>query len=116
PLKLAFGSCRVAVPNEPPYTLTHAEDAEHGFEIDALVALAARLREKPSHEWPHALIMMGDQIYADEVAPSVRAFIRSRRDTREPPGEDLADFEEFTRLYRASWSQPHIRWLLSTIP
>ena len=35
---------------------------------------------------------------------------------REPPGEEIADFEEYTRLYRESWSDPDIRWLLSTVP
>ena len=34
----------------------------------------------------------------------------------EPPGEQIADFEEYTRLYRESWSEPDIRWLLSTVP
>ena len=33
-----------------------------------------------------------------------------------PPGEQIADFEEYTRLYRESWSEPDIRWLLSTVP
>jgi hypothetical protein len=28
----------------------------------------------------------------------------------------VADFEEYTRLYRESWSEPTIRWLLSTVP
>lgn len=116
PLRIVFGSCRVAVPHEPPYTLTHAQNEEHGFEGDALRALAFRVRGQPVEAWPHALIMMGDQIYADEVSPTVQEFIRLRRDTREPPGEELADFEEYTRLYRDSWGQPDIRWLLSTIP
>ena len=40
----------------------------------------------------------------------------ARRDTSEPPGEQVADFEEYTRLYRESWSDPDIRWLLSTVP
>ena len=35
---------------------------------------------------------------------------------RQPPGEQIADFEEYTRLYRESWSDPDIRWLLSTVP
>ncbi|HET6632304.1 MAG TPA: alkaline phosphatase D family protein [Rhodanobacteraceae bacterium] len=116
PLRIAFGSCRVAMPNEPPYTLTHAENPEHGFETDALCALALRMRGQPAEDWPHQLIMIGDQIYADDVSPAVRDFIHSRRDTSEAPGEELADFEEFTRLYRDSWGQPDIRWLLSTIP
>ena len=45
-----------------------------------------------------------------------RDFIRARRDPEVPPGETVADFEEYTRLYRESWSEPHIRWLLSTVP
>jgi phosphodiesterase/alkaline phosphatase D-like protein len=28
----------------------------------------------------------------------------------------VADFEEYTRLYRESWTEPATRWLLSTIP
>ena len=28
----------------------------------------------------------------------------------------MADFEEYTRLYREAWSDPDIRWLLSTVP
>ena len=68
----------------------------------------------PSH-WPRALLMLGDQVYADEVSPETLAFIRKRRDVRKPPGEEVADFEEYTRLYRESWEDPHIRWLLSTV-
>ena len=48
--------------------------------------------------------------------PAVREFIRARRDPEVPPGETVANFEEYTRLYRESWSEPHIRWLLSTVP
>ena len=50
------------------------------------------------------------------IGPETRAFIRSRRSTSEPPGEAVADFEEYTRLYQESWSEPTIRWLLSTLP
>jgi hypothetical protein len=67
-------------------------------------------------EWPDALLLLGDQVYADEVSPATAEFIESRRDLREPPGEEIADFEEYTRLYRESWSDPDIRWLLSTVP
>ena len=67
-------------------------------------------------EWPDAVLLLGDQVYADEVSPATLDFIRSRRDTEQPPGEQIADFEEYTRLYRESWSDPDIRWLLSTVP
>ena len=72
------------------------------------------LEADPAH-WPQVLLMLGDQVYADEVSPETLAFIRKRRDIREPPGEEVADFEEYTRLYRESWEDPHIRWLLSTV-
>src|SRR4051794_20689912 len=38
-VKIAFGSCRVAAPSEPPYTLTRDEH-ESGYEFDALRVLA----------------------------------------------------------------------------
>jgi PhoD-like phosphatase len=61
------------------------------------------------------LLMIGDQVYADEVPPATRSFIDARRDVSEPPGERVVDFEEYTRLYRESWADPPIRWLLSTV-
>ena len=114
-LEIAFGSCRVAVPHVPPYTLTKDEDPEHGREIDALYALARRMRSAPRSKWPLVLLNIGDQVYVDEDAPQTRAFIRSRRDVSRPPGEEVLDFEEYTRLYWESWGEPEIRWLLSTI-
>jgi hypothetical protein len=113
-LKLVFGSCRVAVPHEPPYSLTKDED-ERGREIDALYALAVRMRERSRDEWPQLLLCIGDQVYVDEDAPRTREFIRARRDTSKPPHEEVADFEEYTRLYWESWGDPTLRWLFSTL-
>ena len=28
----------------------------------------------------------------------------------------MADFEEYTRLYREAWADPVVRWVLSTVP
>src|SRR4051812_40564273 len=112
--RLVFGSCRVGAPERPPYTLATREHSE-GFEIDALWALSRRL-QAGQEPWPDCLLMLGDQVYADEVSPETAAFIRARRDVSRPPGEEVADFEEYTRLYRESWSDPDIRWLLSTVP
>jgi hypothetical protein len=114
PLEVVFGSCRVAVPHEPPYSLTKDEDGR-GREIDALHTLALRMRDEPRERWPDVLVMIGDQVYADEVSPETREFIEARRDTSEPPGDQVLDYEEYTRLYRESWSDPAIRWLLSTV-
>ena len=74
------------------------------------------MQDQDPSEWPEALILLGDQVYADEVSPDVREFIRSRRDPEVPPGETVADFEEYTRLYWESWGEPYMRWLLSTVP
>jgi PhoD-like phosphatase len=115
-LALTFGSCRVSVPHEPPYTLEKSDEDRHGHGQDALYALALRMRRQSREEWPDALLLLGDQVYADEVSTGTREFIRSRRDTSRPPGEEVANFEEYTRLYWDSWKEPVIRWLLSTVP
>ena len=114
-LRIAFGSCRVAAPHEAPWVLERREDTE-GRGVDALAALALRMSRQAPGEWPSLLLMIGDQVYADDASPQTRAFIRARRSTDAPPGEEVADFEEYTRLYRESWSDPLIRWLLSTVP
>jgi hypothetical protein len=113
-LQVVFGSCRLAAPHAPPYSLRKDEDPR-GREIDALHTLAQSMRNRPREEWPDVLLMLGDQVYADEVSPTARAFLESRRDPSEPPGERVLDFEEYTALYRESWSDPTIRWLLSTL-
>jgi hypothetical protein len=113
-LRIVFGSCRVAVPHHEPYTLSRDDDAR-GREVDALYALALRMMREPRERWPSLLLSIGDQIYVDEEAPQTRAFIRSRRDTRYPPGEEVLDFEEYTRLYLESWSEPVIRWLFANV-
>jgi hypothetical protein len=115
PVQLAFGSCRVCAPHERPFSLRKDRHPE-GREVDALRVLADRMRGRDPAEWPHALVLLGDQVYADEVSPGVREHIRAHRDPEVPPGETVANFEEYTLLYRESWSEPHIRWLLSTVP
>jgi len=114
PLDVCFGSCRVAVPHEPPYTLSKDED-EKGHELDALHVLAEQMSRRERDEWPELLFLLGDQIYVDEGSPRTHEKIRARRDTSEPPGEEILDFEEYTWLYEESWSEPLIRWLFSTV-
>jgi hypothetical protein len=114
PLRLVLGSCRVAAPHAPPWTVPTGDGT--GVGRDALRAYALRLRDAAADAWPALLLLMGDQVYADATPPGVRAFIRGRRDPRRPPGLDVADFEEYTRLYRESWADPPVRWLLSTVP
>jgi hypothetical protein len=114
-IKLVFGSCRITAPHEPPYTLSYTDDAR-GLGVDALYAMAMRLCDEPPEKLPHALVLLGDQVYAHKPPYDTLDFIRSRRDTSQPPGEEVTDFEEYARLYKDSWGDPAIRWLLSTVP
>lgn len=115
PVRLVFGSCRVTAPQEKPYTLSPGEDPR-GLGTDALHALALRMAETPPDTWPDALLLLGDQVYADHVSPATAARIRAHRDVTVPPGEEIADFTEYAWLYQEAWSQREIRWLLSTVP
>jgi PhoD-like phosphatase len=115
PLRVSFGSCRVALPMEPPYVYPK-DHHDEGAEVDALHVYAHELIRDPDKRWPDLLLMLGDQVYVDEGSPETREFIRSRRDVSEPPGEEVLDFEEYTRLYHESWREPYVRWLFSTVP
>ena len=112
--RLVFGSCRVGDPQPTKLGGEWPDEVKtHG--IDALWTYSKQL-QRGEMEWPDAVLLLGDQVYADEVSPETLEFIEQRRGTDRPPGEQIADFEEYTRLYRESWSEPDIRWLLSTVP
>jgi PhoD-like phosphatase len=114
PLDICFGSCRVALPHEEPYTKSKDQD-EDGHELDALWVLARQMVRDDRDNWPELLFLLGDQVYVDEGSPETRKRIRAKRDTSQPPGEEVIDFEEYTWLYRESWQDPLIRWLFSTV-
>ncbi|MER5433393.1 alkaline phosphatase D family protein [Streptomyces sp. NPDC002588] len=106
-VRVAFGSCRWAAP---------PAGAHDPVGPDALDSLAARIAADPDAERPDVLLLLGDQVYADEVSDAVRERIRARRGLDDPPGAEVADFEEYTWLYYESWLDPEVRWLLSTVP
>jgi PhoD-like phosphatase len=119
--RLVFGSCRIGAPHRPPYTENPA-DHPLGFGVDALWAYSRRLQNS-REEWPDCLLLLGDQVYADEVSPDTLTVVdqrvrdaERRGDMSSPPPDQVANFEEYTRLHRESWSDPDIRWLLSTVP
>jgi hypothetical protein len=115
PLDLAFGSCRTDRPHERPWTLT-AEQHPDGVGVDALHALSLAL-QAGTRDLPDLLLMLGDQVYADEgLSPRVLQRQVARRGPDSEPQAEIADFEEYTWLYRDSWSDPEVRWLLSTVP
>ncbi|MEU9291379.1 alkaline phosphatase D family protein [Streptomyces sp. NPDC048275] len=107
PVRIAFGSCRWAAP---------PAGEKDPVGPDALDTLAARIAGAPDGERPDVLLLLGDQVYADEVSDATRAWIAARRGLADPPGHQVADYEEYTRLYYESWLDPEIRWLLSTVP
>ena len=109
PFRLAFGSCRYASPRT-------VEDSE-GIPPDALDLYAQKIAGQPEDRWPDALVLLGDQVYADELTERTKSLLRRLRDRHaEAPEDEVADFEEYTRLYYESWQDPQVRWLFSTIP
>lgn len=105
PVRLLFGSCREA----NPYT----RDASYPPDVlDSYAAQLAR-REVP---WPDYLVLLGDQVYADQISPRTQRFPRRRRRDRPGPVRQVTDFVEYAALYQESWSDPELRWMLSTVP
>ncbi|MGY0023688.1 alkaline phosphatase D family protein [Streptomyces sp. cg35] len=107
PVRVTFGSCRWAAP---------PADEHDPVGPDALDTLAARLAADPAAERPDVLVLLGDQVYADETSPATQAWLARRRDLTDDPGTQVADYQEYTHLYYESWLDPEIRWLLSTVP
>ena len=106
PVRIVFGSCRESTP-------MHVQ----GLEPDALDAYATRLaRSDAAH--PDLLMLLGDQVYADVTSKSTRAWLKRHRHERyraDRPPTQVVTFAEYARLYRESWSDPDVRWLLSTV-
>ncbi|SFR23809.1 PhoD-like phosphatase [Lentzea waywayandensis] len=100
--RIAFGSCRAA-PTQP-------------VGPDALDAFAQRLMETSEDEWPQALVLLGDQVYADEPTEATKQWLRDRRQGTEEPDGEVVHFGEYARLYHETWGDPEIRWLLSVVP
>ena len=114
-LDLVFGSCRTDRPHEQPWTLP-IEQHPDGVGVDALHALSLAL-QAGERALPDLMLMLGDQVYADEgMSPRVRERQVARRGPDSEPRTEVADFEEYTWLYQDSWSDPDVRWLLSTVP
>ncbi|MDP9397991.1 MAG: alkaline phosphatase family protein [Actinomycetota bacterium] len=107
--RLAFGSCRLTLPAQdvnPP-----------GHGVDVLRAVAERGARDPA-SLPDLLLLLGDQIYADEISEDLRPLVHvpDGRSDPAPPDGSVADFEEYARLYGVAWGERWTRWLLSTVP
>jgi hypothetical protein len=119
-LRILFGSCRAAAPHEEPWTLELELD-ERGRGVDAMRERGLAMLSQPAHEWPDLLVLLGDQVYADDSSPATRARIADRRahladSDLTPAFEEVADFEEYTWLYHESWTPEVERWMLSVVP
>ncbi|MGN9808446.1 alkaline phosphatase D family protein [Micromonospora sp. BQ11] len=108
PVRLVFGSCRE--------TTQHATARK--LPPDALDAYARRLIAAPDPaDLPDLLVLLGDQVYADETSPTVKRLLkRRRRRPKDAPSDQVVSFDEYTKLYLESWRDPEIRWLFSTVP
>ena len=109
-LRLTFGSCRRVAPFDA------AGLKEYG--ADALVALAQQMAVEDTASWPHVLLLVGDQIYADEPSAAMRRRLSAAHEGSDwnDVREEAQNFEEYTWLYEESWTVPEVRWLLSTVP
>ena len=108
PVRVVFCSCRRAKPDDPRSAAAVGPDA--------LDLYAVRMATMAPRDWPDALLLLGDQVYADDPTPQTRRWMDSRRDTTVPPGYEMADFTEYVALYLESWTDPQLRWLMSTVP
>ena len=114
-LTLLFGSCRCSAPHEPPFTHMRWWHPE-GRGIDALRTYGLRMLDQPPALWPDAIVMLGDQLYADQPPPEVAKVVAPERVHPDGPVDVLEDFGEYTVGYRDAWTYPVVRWFLSNVP
>ncbi|MGA9872310.1 MAG: alkaline phosphatase D family protein [Rhodococcus sp. (in: high G+C Gram-positive bacteria)] len=116
PVTLAFGSCRRGD--------NYSEESVKRIGSDALAGLGTRMLAQDPGEWPQALLLLGDQVYADDPSPEIIDKLRARRAAGDGPesarGTDaeneICDFEEYSWLYRESWGAEPVRTLLASVP
>lgn len=116
PVTLAFGSCRRGD--------DYSAESLHRIGADALAGLGAALAEQDPSRWPQALLLLGDQVYADDPSPAIVERIQARRRSgagpTSPLGTDaeneICDFEEYSWLYHESWGLEPVRTLLAGVP
>src|SRR5690242_16486520 len=86
PVRLAYGSCRIAelpVPRHlgsPQRQRRRAEEDEKQHGPDAMVAYALDLKVAPLEQRPDLMLLIGDQVYADNPGPATRKLIEQSRD------------------------------------
>ncbi|GAB2515509.1 DUF7800 domain-containing protein [Nocardiopsis aegyptia] len=110
PTRLLYGSCRTPTGDAPEGVVRYGPDM--------LRATARRLVGEPV-DGNLLLLLIGDQVYADEVQEPMRAFLSQARSAAPDDGapeDEVVHYDEYAELYRQAWSDPQVRWLLSTVP
>jgi hypothetical protein len=114
PLRLLAGSCRQIAPHGMPWNDTDGKGEAIGPDVLRAWAVAMRAGHVPC---PDVLMHVGDQVYADEQHAATESMLERRRGGPPRPGfPQVTSFEEYTWLYHDAWSDPLVRWLLSTVP
>lgn len=116
PVTLAFGSCRRGD--------NYSDESLKRIGADALAGLGNRMASQDPGEWPQALLLLGDQVYADDPSPEIIERLRARRGAGEGPAsvrgtdaeDEICDFEEYSWLYHESWGAEPVRKLLASVP
>lgn len=116
PVTLAFGSCRRGD--------NYGDESLQRIGADALAGLGTRMSHQDPSEWPQALLLLGDQVYADDPSPEIIERLRARRASGAGPDsargtdaeDEICDFEEYSWLYRESWGVEPVRTLLASVP
>ena len=106
PRRVMFGSCRTSVPHDTMHTISHGVDVlrAYGRQPDGQARGGAARPGAPARR-------PGLRRRAVRRDAGVH---QDRRD--DEPKTEIADFEEYAELYRLAWTDPEIRWLLSTVP
>ncbi|GLV56918.1 metallophosphatase [Dictyobacter sp. S3.2.2.5] len=97
PLRIAYGSCRKAEANQP----------------DVLSALGYWLSEHAEQResvWPHLLLLIGDQIYADQPSTGMQQNVPQI-------GDQATTYEDFCQFYHYAWgTDSGVRQALAVLP
>lgn len=114
-INVAFGSCRLARPDTPPWSLP-PEAAPEGTGVDTLRALSLAI-QAGERVRPHLLLLLGDQIYADAKSFSgMDEVLRQPDPVSSTAWPGARNFEEYAAAYQAAWAPAEVRWLLATVP
>ena len=92
-----FGSCRVGAPQRPPYTLAAGRASGRGSGSTRCGRSRAGCRPAASRG-PTACCCSATRSTPTRSRRRRSPSSASRRDVSQPPGEQVADFEEYTRL------------------